>query len=642
MKANSQNSNINFLSEMKNTFSEIKSNCNGMNIYLNNIISSKDLKKIEEEFEKAIYNLSLCINTKKDLKEKQDCLDELKQTLKNYNEKILLIYENNYIKKIKELNQNLNDLMNKIIIEFDPPNINSFYNNIDINVSSNNNKINDNYSYGQYEPKTFNEEYSYFIKINNSKSQINGDNGQNNKIDYFCLVCSKEKAIYLCDKCNLLFCKGCFEFVIKYDNATNKCEHNPQKISDMKDQNEKGKILYLNSLNNFIKSILIKSNCLFKSEIIKSKSINDSKIEYIKRIFFKYPNMEKINNFDSEINFLKDINNILEKNFNIENLYSKDFCVSDMDKTLLNSIMNIFFKDNPNKYEYFRENEIDINEDEDDSDENIDNEIYMKEEEEKEVNSTKNMFYYLINLIPKKSISYNKKDITSFLIDGITSKIKIQKENIYLLFGEKNIFINNFIKAEKFSSMSLEEIKKNFLKEYKAIYEYKIIYEGLSILIDKNYLDCRGNTICPNSNHNLFRGIEKYYPPYGWIGIGLKVLDIYGDNNWLEDKTKSSKWAIAYLGIGQTLSSNKIKKVLKNIVIKRNFNNTIGKDIYLTPNIDNAEYFSGIISIYKKKYKVALMAKVLIREIKESKGIINYWILNQKYVRIYRILLKEI
>jgi len=242
MKANSQNSNINFLSEMKNTFSEIKSNCNGMNIYLNNITSSKDLEKIEEEFEKAIDNLSLCINTKKDLKEKQDCLDELKQTFKIYNEKRLLIYENNFIKKIKELNQKLNDLMNKIIIEFDPPNINSLYSDIDINISSNNNKINDNYSYAQYEPKTFNEEYSSFIKINNTKSQINGDNGQNNEIDYFCLVCSKEKAIYLCDKCNLLFCKGCFEFVIKYDNANNKCEHNPQKISDMKDQNEKGKI----------------------------------------------------------------------------------------------------------------------------------------------------------------------------------------------------------------------------------------------------------------------------------------------------------------------------------------------------------------------------------------------------------------
>ena len=35
------------------------------------------------------------------------------------------------------------------------------------------------------------------------------------------------------------------------------------------------------------------------------------------------------------------------------------------------------------------------------------------------------------------------------------------------------------------------------------------------------------------------------------------------------------------------------------------------------------------------------MAKVLISEIKEPNDI-NYWILNKNYVRIYRILLKEI
>ena len=51
----------------------------------------------------------------------------------------------------------------------------------------------------------------------------------------------------------------------------------------------------------------------------------------------------------------------------------------------------------------------------------------------------------------------------------------------------------------------------------------------------------------------MFRGTEKYNPPYGWIGIGLKVLNIYEDNHWLEDKTKYSKWAIAYYGVGHTL-----------------------------------------------------------------------------------------
>lgn len=138
----------------------------------------------------------------------------------------------------------------------------------------------------------------------------------------------------------------------------------------------------------------------------------------------------------------------------------------------------------------------------------------------------------------------------------------------------------------------------------------------------------------------------------------LKVLNIYEDNHWLEDKTKYSKWAIAYYGVGHTLFSNEIEEVLKNIITKngliegnnkQKFNSKdkrqpgkiIGEGIYLTPNIDIAENFAGIISICNENYKVILMAKVLISEIKEPNDI-NYWILNKNYVRIYRILLKEI
>ena len=398
---------------------------------------------------------------------------------------------------------------------------------------------------------------------------------------------------------------------------------------------------------------MIKSNYLFKSGNIKSKSMNDSQIKFIKKIYFKYPYIEKINDLNSEINFLIDINNIVVNDFEIENLDSKSFCISDMDKTLLDSIVSIF-KDDQNNYKYIRENVREISEDEDDSNQYIDNEIYI----EKDVNSIINKFYYSINLIPKKRISHDKKKIKSFLIEEIANKCKIQKENIYLLFDEKNAFINYFIKTEKFSSMTLQETKKIFLKENKKIYEYKEIYESLGLLIDKKYLDFRGNTIYPNSSNNLFRGTEKYNPPYGWIGIGLKVLNIYEDNHWLEDKTKYSKWAIAYYGVGHTLFSNEIEEVLKYIITKngliegnnkQKFNSKdkrhpgkiIGEDIYLTPNIDIAENFAGIISICNKIYKVILMAKVLISEIKEPNDI-NYWILNKNYVRIYRILLKEI
>ena len=170
-------------------------------------------------------------------------------------------------------------------------------------------------------------------------------------------------------------------------------------------------------------------------------------------------------------------------------------------------------------------------------------------------------------------------------------------------------------------------------------------------MINKEYLDCRGNTISPNSSNNLFRGTKEYYPPYGWIGIGLKVLDLYGEKNWLEDTSKYSKWAIAYL----TISSNKILSTLKNFLTKnglkednnkkknknkRNYDKSIGEVFYLTPYIGIAERNTGNISLNSKNYKIVLMAKVLISKIEENHEK-NYWILNKKDVRIYRILLKE-
>jgi len=656
------NSNIKFLNEMNDAIIEIENNCNELKAHLNSIFEL-DIEN-NKELKNSIMFLSSSIKRKEDLEDKQIILEDLKLAIETYYKNILLVYENTFIKKIKKSNQYLYELMKMIIIEF-APNENSLNNDINIDVKT--------YDYYNREPKTLNdhiEGFSLLYEDEISEIQNEQNKESNKEIDYFCSVCSGEEAINFCDKCNQLFCQNCFKIIEKYEKNESKkydkndsiCAHNLQKISDIKDQNEKSKMLYLNSLNNFIKNLMIKSNYLFNSERIKSKSMNDSKIEYIKKTIFKYPILEKINDSESEINFLKSINNILINNFNINNLDSKSFCISDMDKTLLDSIEKVF-RDDPNNYEYIRKNLEDLSDSE--SDKYYKDEAYIKlkkgkkgkEGKEKIAknefnNSIENMFYYVINLIPKKSISYNEKTIIPFLIDGITKQLKIEKENIYLLFGEANTFINYFIKTKKFSSMSIQEIKRKFLNEYEKIYEYKIIYEsfGMGILNNKNYLDFRGNTICPNSSNNLFRGTEKYYPPYGWIGIGLKVLDKYENNNWLKDNTKSSKWAIAYY----TLSSNEIGKVLKNIVTKKGLievNNKRkykkhpdkqnGEDIYLTPFIDIAENSAGIILLNNKNYKIVLMAKVLINKIKETNDT-NYWMLNQKYVRIYRILLKEI
>ena len=128
--------------------------------------------------------------------------------------------------------------------------------------------------------------------------------------------------------------------------------------------------------------------------------------------------------------------------------------------------------------------------------------------------------------------------------------------------------------------------------------------------------------------------------------------------DWITSKDNTSKWAIAYYGFGKKLTSNEIIKKLYDIIINNNLNKDdnlqlksnykdirhnkkVGTGIYMSPFIDVAEQFSGIIYFNNKKYKIALMARVLIEKIKEPEDK-SYWILNNKDIKFYRILLKEI
>ena len=66
----------------------------------------------------------------------------------------------------------------------------------------------------------------------------------------------------------------------------------------------------------------------------------------------------------------------------------------------------------------------------------------------------------------------------------------------------------------------------------------------------------------------------------------------------------------------------------------------VGVGIYLSPNVNIAERYCGIFNFNLKKYKVVLMAKVLIDKIKEPEDH-SFWILNENDIRIYKILVKE-
>ena len=307
-----KNLNIKFLKEMNNAVEQIEKNCKELKNYLN-IFESKDTEKYHEDFKDKVGLLSKSIETNDDPKNKQKLQEDLKQAIENYYNNILFIYENDFIKTIQEYNQKLHELKNKIIATFNP-NDNSLNNDNDIDIGID---IDANFlNYNNFQNNYHCEGFSCIFNDDNINNQNEDDKEPTRVIEYYCTVCNQEEAIYLCDKCNQLFCQGCLDFIIKFDNKEKtKCEHNIQIIDDIIGQNEKSKKLYLNSLIYLIKSMMIKSNCLFDCEIIKSLSINDSKIEYIKKKYVKYPYIEKTNDFNSEIKFLKDINDILVNNY---------------------------------------------------------------------------------------------------------------------------------------------------------------------------------------------------------------------------------------------------------------------------------------------------------------------------------------
>ena len=260
---------------------------------------------------------------------------------------------------------------------------------------------------------------------------------------------------------------------------------------------------------------------------------------------------------------------------------------------------------------------------------------------------------YFINIISKDNKYFNNDEIKS-ISDAISKYLSLQNNNLFII---QNSRINEFIKSSNFEDISLDNIK--FQPISSKFYELKSLKNELLIKeyhFKKNLFDNSGNFLSPNSRQNIFRGKERYDPPYNWIGIGLNVIGKYEDDKWLNDISDKSEWAIAYRGIGTNISSNDVKKYLRYFIEKglniaksssKSKSNDkrrwkkVGEGIYMTPYIKIAEKYTQNITFNNKKYKVLLMAKVKIDKIREPKGT-NFWVLNNEDIRIYRILFKSI
>ena len=610
--------------------------------YIQNAIKSMEV--LEKYISDYMISLEGLINYSNDFN-KQKLYKKITDQNEAYLNNNFIIYKS--INNLKDYNEELKDLI--INIEpFDPPNINSFnYPEIDINSYNQNSII-------KYEDERVdsylknNNSNSYIKFINKSENENNEEIEDTKELSKICLNCKKKDFKFFCKEINQLLCYECLEKIKKEKGKELKIEF----IDNTKDKIDPEKTLFFNSINQIIKDLLLKCNFLLKNEKIRisndSSQSTHSK-NYIKRII-NFPYIKDPTNFNSQIEYLKDINNVIIKDFHKNDFDLNDFYLSEINQKLLYSIQDIFMDE---KINLFRQ-ALEVIEN------NFDDEIETESLKKKEINlkefdAKKNMFYYVISLIPQReNIEYNKSNINYVLIKKMNEILNIKDYNIILSFNNKYYFINSIIKTKEFYDSTIDGLKKDY-PGFDKLYEYKIIYDFILKILGKKNFDYRGNTICPNSTYNLIRGTEKYDPPYGWFGIGLNVID-KDNNDWLD---KKNKWAIAYYGVGNNLSSHKILEMLKNIIEtkklirvkndrsicssqdRRHPEKKVGTGIYLSPKIKIAEEFSGKISIDNKKYKVVLMTKVLIDKIKEPFKL-NVWVLNVEDIKIYRILLKEV
>ena len=617
------------------TLKEVKEDFNNINKKFENVI--KSINYIVKEIDNCITLLTYAKEYSEKVN-KKDIFSKLKVMFEEYN---------NSISDIKNIN-NYNDMNIKLAgivdLEFDPP----------ININSINDSINDSIfdSYDMSINSSILDYNFYNSYIEDKDIKQNTDN--NNNIQFKCSIYKNEESCFYCTICNMLSCNKCL------NKEKNSKKHKFIYFDKAKSDREKNKLIFFNSLEILIKNIFKKCSSLLKNEKIKLKnSENKNNTPTKNKFIFKviqYPYITEGN----DIQFLKDINTLFENEIKNKesNSTGKSFHIYELNKELIQVIKNIFydkkinlFKDN---LEIIENNFISENAENEESDiskiikyNNISKE-YKNIEDENNYNKLQN-FKYVINIIPKANKDFKKDNIVNILINKFNNDLNIDKKNILITFNNKRNFIDAFIKTIEFSQLFPNEIKRDYF-DFPELYEIKLLitkYLQQECNINKKYFDYRGNSINPNKELYLFRGTQKYNPPYGWIGIGIKVIGIYEDDIWINDKSESSRWGVVYYAITGTLTGDFTKRLNDIITKNKQITNNNKKYFYINdkvnlyPDINAAEKNTDTLYINNKFYKIILMAKVLIEKIKSSKYF-DYWILDKENIRIYRILFKEV
>ena len=266
----------------------------------------------------------------------------------------------------------------------------------------------------------------------------------------------------------------------------------------------------------------------------------------------------------------------------------------------------------------------------------------------------------------------NKESINHWLED-ISKDFNINQKDKVINAFEANINLNFLLLANKIKNQENEGNEKNhnyenkidinvidYIQDKQKLEELTTQYLIEECECDPKYLDSKGNTFFYYQPENCLRGGERYNVPIGWIGFGFEVLNRYENDHWLGKDGKEGEWAVAYHGFGKSYLGDNLKKLIKTIVHdnlrpgsgqacsgsydKRHPGQLCGNGVYITPNINVAHGYAGILPLGKKNYNIIIMVRVNTKYIREPESAQDYWIVdgNSNQLRPYRLLIKEI
>ena len=133
----------------------------------------------------------------------------------------------------------------------------------------------------------------------------------------------------------------------------------------------------------------------------------------------------------------------------------------------------------------------------------------------------------------------------------------------------------------------------------------------------------------------------------------------YGNDNWLGNNNINGEWNVAYHWVGSGQKSNNVKDIIGRIFRSgfkqgpgqahsycddiNHLGKKVGKGISVTPSIQLAEAYAGILEINGIKYKAVLMVRVKPEAVRECNCHNDFWVVNETCdeIRVYRILFKR-